>query len=280
MKIIEPYVEILDVTQRPLELIELCGRVCYKSEDKITPDSAQRFVRQIIKSGHESVLEHGKATIRVVCDRGVSHEIVRHRLASYSQESTRYCVAGNTKLSKIRGKITVKELYDNIQQSTNGAYKRMLIKQLNEKTGEVVFSKIKGVYNNGIKKVYEIKTDLGYTLQCTYDHEIYTPDGYKQLNCLSVGDKIFVNGTQANALALYKSYDWLYYHNITLNKTFKSISEEFGYNISTLKKWAHILGIPHKGTGYFNKGRIPWNKGLKESDDIRVKNQGNANASL
>lgn len=90
MKIIEPYVEILDVTQRPLELIELCGRVCYKSEDKITPDSAQRFVRQIIKSGHESVLEHGKATIRVVCDRGVSHEIVRHRLASYSQESTRY----------------------------------------------------------------------------------------------------------------------------------------------------------------------------------------------
>lgn len=91
MKIIEPYVEILDVTQRPLELIELCGRVCYKSEDKITPDSAQRFVRQIIKSGHESVLEHGKATIRVVCDRGVSHEIVRHRLASYSQESTRYC---------------------------------------------------------------------------------------------------------------------------------------------------------------------------------------------
>lgn len=91
MKICEPSVEILDITEHPLELIELCGRVCYKSEDKITPFSAERFVRQIIKSGHESVLEHGKATVRVICDRGVSHEIVRHRLASYSQESTRYC---------------------------------------------------------------------------------------------------------------------------------------------------------------------------------------------
>lgn len=91
MKICEPSVEILDITEHPLELIELCGRVCYKSEDKITPSSAERFVRQIIKSRHESVLEHGKATVRVICDRGVSHEIVRHRLASYSQESTRYC---------------------------------------------------------------------------------------------------------------------------------------------------------------------------------------------
>lgn len=91
MRVIEQSVEILDITQNPLQLIERCGRVCYKSEDRITSDSAERFVRQIIKSGHESVLEHAKATVKVVCDRGVSHEIVRHRLASYSQESTRYC---------------------------------------------------------------------------------------------------------------------------------------------------------------------------------------------
>lgn len=91
MKVIDQSIEIMDITQNPLQLIEMCGRVCYKSEDKITSDSAERFVRQIIKSGHESVLEHAKATVKVICDRGVSHEIVRHRLASYSQESTRYC---------------------------------------------------------------------------------------------------------------------------------------------------------------------------------------------
>lgn len=93
MKVIKPYIEVLDCPEGLdiLKLIELCGRVCYKSEDKITEDSAQRFVKSVIKSGHESVLEHAKITVRVVCDRSISHEIVRHRLASYSQESSRYC---------------------------------------------------------------------------------------------------------------------------------------------------------------------------------------------
>ena len=77
--------------EKMMEAVEAAGRTCYKSEDRITPGSAEKFVRQIIKSGHESVLEHEKVSVRVVCDRGVSHEIVRHRLASYSQESTRYC---------------------------------------------------------------------------------------------------------------------------------------------------------------------------------------------
>jgi thymidylate synthase (FAD) len=87
-----------------LQKIERCGRVCYKSEDKITDDSAEQFVRGIIKRGHESVLEHVTLSVRVVCDRGVSHEIVRHRIASYSQESTRYC---NYTAGKFGGHITV-----------------------------------------------------------------------------------------------------------------------------------------------------------------------------
>lgn len=96
MNVISPYVEVIDCAdgEQMLKTIELCGRVCYKSEDKITNDSSHRFVRQVLKSGHESVLEHAKITVRVVCDRGVSHEIVRHRLASYSQESSRYCAYG------------------------------------------------------------------------------------------------------------------------------------------------------------------------------------------
>ena len=77
-----------------IKKIELCGRVCYKSEDKISADSAKEFVRKIIARGHESVLEHVSLTARFICDRGVSHEIVRHRIAAYSQESTRYCNYG------------------------------------------------------------------------------------------------------------------------------------------------------------------------------------------
>lgn len=73
-----------------LKRIEKEGRTCYKSEDRITDESAKSFVRMLIERGHESVLEHESITVRFVCDRGVSHEIVRHRLASYSQESQRY----------------------------------------------------------------------------------------------------------------------------------------------------------------------------------------------
>lgn len=74
-----------------LKRIEPAGRICYKSEDRITDESAENFVRMLIERGHESVLEHESITVRFVCDRGVSHEIVRHRIASFSQESTRYC---------------------------------------------------------------------------------------------------------------------------------------------------------------------------------------------
>lgn len=73
-----------------LKRIEKAGRTCYKSEDRITAESAEAFIRMLIERGHESVLEHESITVRFICDRGVSHEIVRHRLASYSQESQRY----------------------------------------------------------------------------------------------------------------------------------------------------------------------------------------------
>lgn len=106
MKIINPYTEILTPLdgQAILQRIELCGRVCYKSEDKITDTSAAKFVAGIIKRGHEAVLEHFDITVKFVCDRGVSHEIVRHRMASYCQESTRYC---NYSKDGFGGEITV-----------------------------------------------------------------------------------------------------------------------------------------------------------------------------
>jgi thymidylate synthase (FAD) len=93
MKIIRPRaaLEIPVDGAAIINSIEKIGRVCYKSEDRITEGSAGAFIKAIIKRGHESVIEHAGVSIRVICDRGVSHEIVRHRLASYSQESTRYC---------------------------------------------------------------------------------------------------------------------------------------------------------------------------------------------
>ena len=102
MKIINPSYEILTPIngQQILKNIELYGRVSYKSEDKITDNSAEKFVKMLIDRGHESVLEHAGFSVRFICDRGISHEIVRHRLASYTQESTRYCNYSNNKFNE------------------------------------------------------------------------------------------------------------------------------------------------------------------------------------
>lgn len=96
MILVKPSVTILEIMggihhSVAINLIELAGRTCYKSEEKIDKDSANEFIHGIMKRGHESVIEHSAAMVRIICDRGVTHEIVRHRLVAYSQESTRYC---------------------------------------------------------------------------------------------------------------------------------------------------------------------------------------------
>ena len=91
MKISGQSVSVIWVTPDPEKAIEQAGRTCYKSEDKITDSTAARFAEQMTTTGHHAMIEHASASLRIVTDRGISHEIVRHRLASYAQESTRYC---------------------------------------------------------------------------------------------------------------------------------------------------------------------------------------------
>ena len=110
MNVVPQSAELLTMTPHTMLLLERCGRVCYKSEERMGCEHATledpeccseclrratKFVQGIIKRGHESVLEHASATVLLVTDRGMTHEIVRHRLAAYSQESTRYVNYGN-----------------------------------------------------------------------------------------------------------------------------------------------------------------------------------------
>jgi len=109
MEVVLPSCEILTPLHKQgmtgvdmLKRIEAAGRTCYKSEAAITNDSAREFVRKIIARGHHSVLEHESVSVRFVIDRGISHELVRHRLAAYSQESTRYCDYGGEHIKFIK----------------------------------------------------------------------------------------------------------------------------------------------------------------------------------
>ncbi|MFA5054230.1 MAG: FAD-dependent thymidylate synthase [Parcubacteria group bacterium] len=105
MKIINASFEILQFPEKPLEAIEQAARTCYKSEDKIEPGSAERLVRYLLERGHEAMIElGGMAVVKFIVDRGVTHELVRHRLCSFAQESTRYC---NYSKGKFGEEITV-----------------------------------------------------------------------------------------------------------------------------------------------------------------------------
>lgn len=90
MKIVDQSVEMIWMTENPEKMIELAARVCYKSEWRITEDSCKEFIPKLNRMGHGAMLEHASASFKIITDRGVSHEIVRHRIASYAQESTRY----------------------------------------------------------------------------------------------------------------------------------------------------------------------------------------------
>ena len=217
MILVKPSHEILTGIEgdRILRRIERSGRVCYKSEAKVTADSAKAFVAGILKRGHESVIEHENISVRIICDRGVTHEIVRHRLCAYSQESTRYCVSGDTMLipkNQYWSPLTVADMYkrkcDN-RQHRGGKWKRLKIKSVDLKTGELIFAPILDIIHTGIKKVIELKTRLGYSLILTPDHRVLTETGF--MNAIDAFDReIAVNGkcvTDGGIDALRK-YHW------------------------------------------------------------------------
>lgn len=397
MKLIKQSFEFINQTDFSLvgikKHIERCARVSYKSENKITDTSYEKFVNMLESRGHDRPLEFGtvhleidmnprdiivdtltnlgmfnqlwwketykngkvyvttnyryylaikkvypnideyftekdnkyypkRYTVHMILDRGVMDEFRTHVGLSHLAESTRYCVSGDTllKYKNPRNHYTIRELWEDKQNKNK--LSQILIEVLNIDTGILEYSKIKNIFNNGTRKVYKITTELGYSLKCTSDHQIYTPNDWKSLSELKIGDKIYVNGIEGPIYQnkdwleyhylklnktvteickefnfksdvirkwlhkynivkpklekqLYQDYDWLYNQNITLNKTFVDIGKEFGINVSTLKNWAKKLGIPNRGTGYFNVGRTPWNKGKTEFDE-RVAKQANA----
>lgn len=118
MKIVKQSVKILDNIDRQavMNKIELAGRVCYQSGDLAKEGSASKFIQSIISRGHESVIEHESITVQIITTRAIANQLVRHRLASFSQESTRYC---NYSKDKFDNEITV--IYPGDEMS-NDAY--------------------------------------------------------------------------------------------------------------------------------------------------------------
>lgn len=284
-------IEQITPTQEAYSLLERIGRVCYKSENRITEDSATKFIKGIVARNHLSVIEHCIVTIRFITNRGVSHELVRHRIASFSQE----CVTGDTIVRKSKGKnITIKQLYERKSNQYGRTHNKTIkLRSVNE-DGLIVENNMSDVFYKGIQPVYEITTSLGYKIKTTLNHKFKIKNGeYIELKNINVDDELFVNGRPCLIKISDEELVLMYDKN---NPT--EISEKLGIPYRSVILRLKKLGvfIKHKNDknkekyqnnhtkesidkmrkkikeGFLN-GRVVWNKGLSEHENDSVKIQ-------
>lgn len=251
MKIATNQVELLDNKSYEdiLDKIETAGRTCYKSPKKDDIKAKEQFVRGIIKRGHESVIEHECLTFKVITDRAIANEMVRHRLASY-------CVSGDTEVftdltNRDVRKRTVRELFEMPKQYLDMTH----IRSVNLDTKELISNKIKNVYKTGKKEVYKVTTNLGYEIKTTLEHQFYTDNGWKRLKELSVGDEVYTNGELA-----YRNKEWLNRKYNIENLRQEDIAKLCGVSRHTIRAWVRKFNL-QKANSEWNIGRIPPNKG-------------------
>lgn len=276
-----------DVTMFPVEEDEVINklyvacRTCYSAgtpqdmyydelytTDKHTREQKLKLLDYVISSGHHSVLEHVQLTFMISgISRSLSHQLVRHRLASM-------CLSKDTVVRIGRGtRRTLEELYNLADQ-----YKNLLkIRCFNESTREIITDKVGDIIHSGVKPVYEVTTKLGYSIKATKEHRFWTPTGWKQLGELTTGDIVFTNGIPA-----YKDKEWLRRQYKELNKTLEEVAEMCNVSTHTIRKWAKIFGV-QKEIGKGMTGRIPPNKGRNKHNyepmlRTSVKMMGNNNA--
>jgi thymidylate synthase (FAD) len=202
MKIVAPSVELLWITENPEQMIELAGRTCYKSEDKITSESSGKFVKMLTKSGHHAMLEHAVASFRIITDRGISHEIVRHRIASYAQE----CVSGDTEVvayrplhtfTRSQKKWSIQQLFNwQSDPKRKGRLKLIRLRSV-DKNNRIVPGEIDEIISSGKKLLYKVTCKSGRVIKATGKHKFMTQTGFKCLEELSVKTRVYANGIPA-----------------------------------------------------------------------------------
>lgn len=289
MKIVKTSATLEWITPEPMFTIERAGRTCYKSEDKFTNDSAAKFVLMLIARGHEAMIEHASASFRFVTDRGISHEIVRHRLASYSQE----CVAGSTKVTR---KYTIKELYDRGVLPQGKTHNKTIRLRSCREDGTIIRNKIVRVMHKGKQPTHRVTTKLGYIIEATGNHEFMLLDGsFRRLAEIDIGSCVMVNGRPS---LLNICDEELKHSYLNMRQSPQEIADSFGAPyVSVLRRLKQLdifvkhrndkspekYNRNHTAASYakmhgtilkqYQEGREPWNKDVREGEHPSVDRQ-------
>lgn len=256
MRIIDQSVEV--IRPRTLEegidrfrCIEIAGRNCWRSEEKITEDSYRRFLETLRTKRHESPMEFGDIMYVITTSRDVMAELTRHRLASF-------CLSGDTVISydgKNKGR-TIRELYEKQTQ-----YQHLIkLRSVDESDKQIVLNPVNKVFYNGIKPTYTVTTNDGYQIRATQSHRFLTTDGWKELKDIAVGDRIYTNGIEA-----YKQPEWLNQKYNVENLSQSDIASLCGVTHHTIRAWIRKFNL-QKPLGSWSIGKEPPNKGKTKDD--------------
>lgn len=249
----EAIIEKMDSRGEIIAHIERAGRTAYKSEGNISQGSGEKFIKKIMKLGHESVIEHCSATVRVICDRGCSHEIVRHRIGSYTQE----CLSGDTMIHMFSPKykpISIKDLYE--LQIKNGyssaGVRRKSLMSCND-DHIICQNRLVEVFKKGLGIVYLVTTKGNYTIKTTENHEFMIESGFLKLSEIKIGDKVYMNKEKA----------FVYEKKVRLDEivSIENVGEEEVYDISMMSPYHNYIAngfVVHNSTRYCNysKGKF------------------------
>lgn len=248
-------VTLITHTPEPEKVIASAAKLCYSSSDietlmdGLTAEKIETFIKKLTDLGHQSPLEHCTFTFGIEgVSRALSHQLVRHRLASY-------CITGDTVIKsfceKHRGckEWTVEQLYNwQTDAKRKGRLKLINLRSVSEETGILVKNKIKKIYFTGVQPVYMLTTKSGRKIKSTQNHRYYTPTGYKMLSELQVGDRVYANGLPAIA-----NPEYLYKRYIIDNCQRKDLAQEIGCGDSTLGKILKKYNIVKPHSQYPNR---------------------------
>jgi thymidylate synthase ThyX len=258
-------------------LAEFAGRLCYMSQSNPAERTTHHYLENIKRQGHGSVLEHANYTLLYEgVSRALTHELVRHR-AGWA-----YCLAEGTLIySEHRSagkrdgatKRPIEQLYA-MTQTPHGRSRLALVRLrcLDETTGTFTTGRIAGVTASGRKPVFRVELEDGKFIECTKEHRLLTPDGWRSLNdavggltvspggvtCVGRSDaELMINGVQA-----HRDRDWLRVHYQERNLDHETIGQLAGVSKHTIRAWIRRHRL-QKPLGSWTLGRAPWNKGQR-----------------
>lgn len=218
-------------------------------------ETADKLLAYCAKHQHWSVFDLCNLVLEVKVPRDISRQMIRHSSLRFQE----FCISGDSLVTMGDGKrIPIANLYKRYQSKQYWGISKNTVRVFNEGTQTLIETKIKEVFNTGIKPVFELQLSNGRSIKATQEHKFLTRQGFKELGELSIGDVVACNG-----VPVYQNYEWLAEakcESLTRNGI-QYIADKAGVSYHTIRKWlrVHGLGFTHKEVSMYTN---IWNKGL------------------